>query len=60
MTQGTNNGGMSMKKHGKCGSHNGNGKPPNVRLVERMAAEKNERKAKKSTCTFASVKDALE
>lgn len=51
------NSGMGMKKHSSSGFKNGMGKSPKQRLYEKMQAEKNERKAKPSTCHAASVSE---
>ena len=49
-------GGMGSHKHGISGHA---GKSPRQRLMERVEAEKNERKARPSTTVYASVKDAF-
>jgi len=49
--------GIGMKKHGVCGSRNGCGKSPKLRLQMKMNAEKDERKAKPSTCDKSSIRD---
>lgn len=51
-------GGMGSRKHGKSGSRNGAGKSPKMRLSERMAAERNERKPRKVKM-HGSVQEAL-
>ena len=49
--------GIGMKKHGVCGSRNGNGKSPKLKLYMKMKAEADERKVKKSLCTFDSIQE---
>ncbi len=50
---------MGMKKHSASGYKNGAGKSPRFRLHQKMEAEKNERKARKSTCIYNSVSEAI-
>lgn len=52
-------GGMGSRKHGRSGCRNGAGKSPKARLAERMEAEKNERKTKK-TQMFATLSECME
>lgn len=49
--------GMGMRKHGKSGFKNGMGRSPKARYMAKMEAEKNEVKAKPSTCIYESVSD---
>ena len=51
--------GIGMHKHGTCGSRNGMGKSPKLRLALKMAAEKNTRKPKSSTCTHDNITDLM-
>jgi len=48
---------MGMRKHGRCGSRNGNGKSPKLRMHMKREAAKNDRVSKPSTCTSTTVKD---
>ena len=51
-----NTGGMGMKKHARSGRCP---KSPKMRDAMKREAEKDERKAKPSTCKFSSVSEAL-
>ena len=50
------NDGMGMKKHGRSGYAP---KSPKLKHALKREAEKDERKAKPSTCKYESVSDAL-
>ena len=53
--------GMGSAKHGKTGWKNGAGKSPKLRHHMKREAEKDERKAKKTTTKFySSVMEAFE
>ncbi len=49
-------GGMGSRKHGKSGVAP---KSPRLRHQMKLEAERNERKASKSTCKYSSVAEAL-
>ncbi len=50
------NDGMGMKKHGRSGYCT---KSPKMRHAMKREAEKNEKKAKPSTCKYLTVTEAL-
>ena len=56
MSAGTVNGGMSMRKHGRCGK---NPKSPKLRHKMKMEAERNERKAPPSRCHASTMAELL-
>jgi hypothetical protein len=59
MNKSGGNSGMGMSKHGKHGVKNGSGKSPKMRHTMKREAEKQEKKAKPSTCKYKSVQDAM-
>ena len=51
---------MGMRKHSASGFKNGSGKSPNLRHSMKREAEKNEIKAKPSTCKYNSVQEIMD